>query len=456
MRKAGGYILILSTGRQHVFEEHAVDNLDFAEPVPDFTHSRQFPLICFVLSANRLIKYIAQGKQGLKAGTGLRRLNLEDIQALSVPLSATAIIEKVPTRFKKWVSECFQEGGLLTPKSFEAVVNAIRELSPETGPILDLYSRQRAELIKRLSPAIRRAFAFQKEAVAAALKIAGLPREPLQRWTPKGVAKPISFLEGLHEVRVREDAMVINDLMNLPGYDLIKKLPYNAAIFQGDSERLTVILANKQPLEQLLGTDLIYFNETYKSFVMVQYKAMEEEKGGECFRLPNQQLTEEILRMDRALAELKKCDSNDICAGFRLNENPFFLKLCYRTVFEPDNIGLFPGMYIPLDYWRLLADNPAIIGPRGGRKVTYENVGRYFTNTDFISMVAKAWVGTTVKQTGVLKTAIRHTLEAGKAVALAIKIDDPDPKLNEVNQFGFVNAKQGDVEPRVVQIKLLE
>jgi len=456
MRNAGGYILILSKDREYVFKEYANKNLYFAEPVPDFTHSRSFPLICFVLSGNRGVTHLARGKRGVKAGTGLRRLNLEDIKALSIELSVTAIIEKCPTRVKRWVAECFQYGGLLTPESFEAVVDAIREISPETRPILDLYSRERAELIERLSPAVRRAFAFQKEAVAAALKIAGLSREPLQHWTPKSVAEPVSFLEGLHEARVREDAIVINDLINLPGYDLIKKMPYNAAVFKGDSERLTVILANRQPLEKLLGTDLIYFSETYKSFVMVQYKAMEEEEGGECFRLPNQQLAEEISRMDKVLAELKKCDSNDICHGFRLNDNPFFLKLCYRTVFEPDNIGLFPGMYIPIDYWRILANDPAIIGPRGGRKVTYTNVGRYFTNTEFVSIVTKAWVGTTVKQSGVLETTIRHTLEAGKAVALAIKTDDPDPKPNETHQFRASDSKQADVKHEEVRVKLFE
>jgi hypothetical protein len=456
MRKAGGYILILSPNRQHIFDEYAFDNFFFAEPVPDFTHSRRFPLICFVLSATKKVTHLARGKRGVKAGTGLRRLNLEDIKVMSEPLSITAVIEKVPIRVKGWVKERFQNGGLLTPKSFEAVVDAIRELSPETRPILDLYSSERAERVKRLSPGVRRAFAFQKEAVAAALSITGLSREPLQQWTPESVTEPVSFIEGLREARAREDAMVINDLINLPGYDLIKKMLYNAAVFQGDSERLTVILANRQPLEQLLGTDLIYFNETYKSFVMVQYKAMEKEKGGECFRLPNQQLAEEISRMDKVLTELKKCDSNDICDGFRLNDNPFFLKLCYRTVFQPDDIGLFPGMYIPIDYWRILENDPSVIGPRGGRKVTYENVGRYFTNTDFISMVAKSWVGTTVKQSGVLKTAIRHTLEAGKAVALAIKTDDPDPETNEVHKLDFQDSEKTDNKTEFVQMKLLE
>ena len=43
-------------------------------------------------------------------------------------------------------------------------------------------------------------------------------------------------------------------------------------------------MANRLPLEQQTGADLIYFHEKYRSFVMVQYKAMERESGEEKFR----------------------------------------------------------------------------------------------------------------------------------------------------------------------------
>lgn len=174
------------------------------------------------------------------------------------------------------------------------------------------------------------------------------------------------------------------------------------------------------------GTDLIYFNETYHSFVMVQYKAMESEDDGHgvthpVFRLPNTQLAKEIQRMDNILTSLTACSVNGNLYGFRLTKNPFFLKLCPRLVFKPDDIGLVPGMYLPLDYWKLVENHPGIQGPRGGLRVTYENVGRYFDNSAFTTIVAKAWVGTTPPQSAVLQDVIRQTLETGKAVAIAVK-----------------------------------
>ncbi len=233
-------------------------------------------------------------------------------------------------------------------------------------------------------------------------------------------------------------------------------LPYAAAIFEGEKKRLTVILANRQPLEKQLGTDLIYYNDTYKSFVMVQYKAMEQEKREAVFRIPNAQLTEEIRRMDDILAELRKCTPDNDRDGFRLNENPFFLKFCPRIVFSPDDSGLVPGMYLPLDYWRQTETNPALFGPLGGRKLTYQNVGRYFDNTSFINLVANAWIGTTLAQSAVLEKAIRQTLTSGKAVTVAVKTDDPDPDETGVSEYNPLEgwSSEDDLEDNEQSVEL--
>jgi hypothetical protein len=66
-------------------------------------------------------------------------------------------------------------------------------------------------------------------------------------------------------------------------------------------------VANRLPLEQQTGADLIYFNEAYKSFVMVQYKAMEQGNDQAEFRWQaGDQFVQEIGRMDALLAELRK------------------------------------------------------------------------------------------------------------------------------------------------------
>lgn len=422
MSQANGFALVLAGDRQQVFLQCANAAEDFAEPVPDFLHSRNIPLICFVLTTNTTISHLCLGSRGMRAGTGIRRLNVKSITPLLTPVEITAVLDAVPGRLKNTARDRFTSGGLFTEKSFLAVVEALRSLAPETRAILDRFSLLRAERIRKISGRARESLAYQQQAVVTALSIAGLDRDELQEWSPPDEGTPSSFLDGLPSVRLREDPMVVHDLTKVPGFDLVKSLPYNAAVFESDSERLTVVLANRLPLEEQTGTDLIYFNETYQSFVMVQYKAMErDDKEGSLFRLPSAQLDEEIQRMDKLLGILQACEKNDHRDGFRLNENPFFLKLCPRIVFQPDNIGLVPGMYLPLDYWKVLTTHPSLQGPKGGRRVTYENVGRHFENTDFVKLVAKAWVGTSTNQSAVLKEVIREVIETGKAVVIAVK-----------------------------------
>lgn len=125
--------------------------------------------------------------------------------------------------------------------------------------------------------------------------------------------------------------------------------------------------------------------------------------------------------MDVLLEALAKLPQDQSPTSFRLHPNPYFLKLCPRIVFNPDDKGLFPGMYLPLDLWKCLVRDPATEGPRGGRVLSYNNVGRKLTNTEFVTLVANAWVGTTVPQSSLLEKAIRSVVETGKTVTFAIK-----------------------------------
>lgn len=187
-------------------------------------------------------------------------------------------------------------------------------------------------------------------------------------------------------------------------------------------------MANRQPLEEQTGTDLIYYNERFKAFIMVQYKAMEADvELGAIFRFPEAKLTEELTRMDEFLKELSKASSASTTDDFRLNTNPFFLKFCPRIQFEPENTGLTKGMYIPHAYWRLLEKDNRLKGPRGGRRLAYANVGRYFDNTSFVTMVKNAWVGTTIPQSSLLEDWMRDVITSGRSITFAVKSDDLSP-----------------------------
>ena len=364
----------------------------------------------------------------MSAGTDLVRLNLRSVEALEHPIPFTQLLEGVPARVRPHVERILASGGKLPPKSLGAVVDAILRLQPGLAHRLERFSDRRAEILSDMTETVRANLAVQKETFATALQIAGIGTEELSAWSP-GQTVQRSFLEGLPEAYVREDTMLATDFASLPGCEAISNLPFAARVFQSASNpamRLTVVMANRLPLEQQTGADLIYYNETYQSFVMVQYKAMERGSHGWEFRWQaNDQFADEIGRMDNLLHELGLLPQDNTPVSFRLHSNPFFLKLCPRIIFNPEDKGLFPGMYLPLDLWRSLAGDPSTAGPRGGRVLSYDNVGRKLTNTEFVSLVADACVGTTVSQSSMLRQVIESVIQSGRTVTFAVKSQPP-------------------------------
>lgn len=421
MNRAAGYFLVLSADRYELFTSKEYET--FAEPVNEFKHSRNLPLICFITNSNGQLTDLAFGSRGLLAGTDLRRLNLSRSYKLNFPIPISDITNHVPTRVKNRVTDAARYGGLLAPKSFQAVIEALYELAPDSIPILKKFSESRTQRIENIGGHSREMLAEQKEAIATAMTIAGIDRKELQGWDIQNTNDVQSFLSGIESARVREDSMVINDLSELPGHEIISKSQHGSVVFENSKSKLTVVIANRLPLEEQFGVDLIYYNETFSCFLMIQYKAMEEENGKTVFRFPNAQLTTELDRMNRVLVELQKCASSDHPDGFRFSDNPFFLKICPRIIFNPDNIGLVKGMYLPLGYWDKISTHPSIKGPKGGMNISYENVRRYLDNSEFITLASGGWVGTSIEQSKLLEEAIESTIESGRAVVFAVAIN---------------------------------
>lgn len=432
MVAAGGYILQVPEHRRKLLLDEAEHGESFyrskpyvSEPVPAFDHSRRAPLAVFASFEDGFITHIADGRKGSSAGTALVSLKLEDLQPLKRPVAFDAIFSGTKKRVRHHLKRRLEQGGLLPPKSLGAFIDRIIELDSSIGPRLARFSARRATALRRLEPRARENLAYQKETLGLALEIAGLPRDELLTWQPSD-GEQQSFLDGLPGAQVREDAMLLSDFSTVPGFQPVGEVThYGSKVFSSElnpSIRLTVIMANRLPLEQQTGADLIYFNEAYRSFVMVQYKAMEKRADETEFRWQaKDQFCDEIERMETLLAELRKVPSGDHPDGFRFTDNPFFLKFCPRVVFNPDDKGLFKGIYLPLELWKRADAAGRFSGKRGGKVLTYENVGRRINNSEFVPLVAESWVGTSIEQSAVLGELIRTVLEAGKTVTIAIR-----------------------------------
>jgi hypothetical protein len=72
------------------------------------------------------------------------------------------------------------------------------------------------------------------------------------------------------------------------------------------------------------------------------------------------------------------------------------------------------------------------------------------TNDVFISLVAGAWVGTTVPQSTVLERVIREVIEEGKTVMFAVKRSPPPPTKSDMAAFvesPFIESEEDQLPP---------
>ena len=128
-------------------------------------------------------------------------------------------------------------------------------------------------------------------------------------------------------------------------------------------------------LEHTLGVDLIYCNQSYEMFVLVQYKIMRDEGGGFRYR-PDSQLNREMALMSEFSKKNKPTEGLSDHKFFRLNDDVFLVKLVPQKGLTPAAGELVGGMYLLREYMDFLLSPGGPRGPRDGVSIDYSNSPR--------------------------------------------------------------------------------
>ena len=250
----------------------------------------------------------------------------------------------------------------------------------------------------------------QEDAIHLAMATFGM-----QNGIPNEVVLKSGAASGLAMVGtyLYEDNVVRADASQLPGFDAIASDVTGRTIFERGAERLIIYTANRLPLEEMLGVDLIYINETKGNIVMVQYKMLEEERQRDGFSdwlfRPDSQFQKEVKRM-------KLRPSQGAMMDYRLNSSPFFFKFVKRRL-----LGSSPTSFlVSLDHLKQILESPEARGPRGAVRVSYDALdGTYLRQADMISLISSGYVGTHRTQTEALRTIIDRVSRGKRALVLA-------------------------------------
>ncbi|MBD8066985.1 hypothetical protein IC608_16055 [Devosia sp. PTR5] len=227
----------------------------FAEAVDDDLHRRGGPrLPCLIGFSPGELSHFGTLSVGNKAAEGRKRINVSGADELPVPLRITGLVDAITAPHKTEVQTRLRQGGLIRTTAAKKLLDVIRKINPERASAIEHLSLEQSR-IEALPDRVQNALAIEKEMVSAALEFSGLGKAAVTNWhLPEN--ENSSFLDGLGEVRLREDAMIVHDMNLVPGFELSRRVGYSAALFEDGHTRLSVVLANHLRLEEQLGGDL--------------------------------------------------------------------------------------------------------------------------------------------------------------------------------------------------------
>jgi hypothetical protein len=336
-----------------------------------------------------------------------KRIKVADIEAID-PVSLEDLRAAVGSRHKSVVDRA----GILPEGGGKALVEALKELRPETAEViarlqqsrqLDIPDDESGDLLRQ-----------ERDGLGLLFDVANIDRDVRDRWTPTTPGVP--FLEGIDEASTLEDHLVIHDVERFG--DWIESSVAHVAwrAFTKDDRTLYVMNANRTAVEHTLGVDVVYFHEEQQSFVLVQYKKLTRptrDSKSEAVYRPDGSLDDEIRRME-GIDEMCR----EAGGAYRLLPRPCWFKLCDASHTTRDPSRLIPGMYLPLEYFSEL--RATLKGPRGGTVLSWENVSRWVSNSMFVDLVQGGWTGSRGTATDEIKRLVRESIQTGHAVVLGV------------------------------------
>jgi len=294
------------------------------------------------------------------------------------------------------------------------VRHGLNRLRPGLGSIVDSLL-PRDENVEPIPGLIGDNLVLERDAVRLAFSIVGLNVDIGPGWTG---LNGNSYLDSL-AYTPREEILIAHDAVRFPGWKAMPGSEPDWLRFSDGRRHLRIGNIDATPLERRLGVDLVYRHIEADTFVLVQYKKMSKDRKGRWSYRPDAQLAEEMSRMRRVDSAADASAHLD-ATTWRLNPRACFLKLVAppRT-FDPAADRLLSGIYLPLSYLDQLLKHDSTLGPRGGRRLGYDNVDRYITTGMFTSLVREGWIGSRGITTQALSKIVEGSLERDRAVVVA-------------------------------------
>ncbi|WP_030677731.1 hypothetical protein [Streptomyces rimosus] len=355
-----------------------------------------------------------------------QKLEISHVTLLSKPVTLSEVIALLATRHRVHLVEEGQQ----TEATGKALLTALVELRPDADHVI---GRLRTALDGyTVRSKAGQALATQRDAVLGIGRMAGMSIPQLARWDPPAEelyddSPPPAYLDLLS----RAEAVSSDASRAAPQHDIAiedHQIGRDAEIFlswigeltghvawrhfRQDGQSLLIANVNRTAVEGNSGADLLYYHQSRKSLILVQYKKLDR-VGGYYYPDSDRKLADELERMqdvDAYAARLRQPTDDH-----RLSPDPSWIKLCPPEGLIPQANVMVPGMYFSRQHFQRLRDDPRLRDGRGGAlRFGYSNVPSYLDNTMFTRLVETGMIGTAGVGTELVRQQITKSVREGR------------------------------------------
>jgi len=304
------------------------------------------------------------------------------------------------------------------------LLDAIKCLRPQLAEQLDalLARRDEERLLTGNSAHVLRLME-QRDAIGLALEMASLDRQTILRNLKSDkVDSATSVLDLLDHEPLQEQDVIRRDEQIFK--ELLTQEMRHGRFVGPSGRQVRVHIYDKKPLETILGIDLLIYQESYKSYLLVQYKIMKPmhgRRGNTWSYLVDEQIRKQIVTMDEGIAAIQRQPAALAkIMDWRLNNGAFYFKFCETTRPAARDDALVGGITIGLEHLKSFLSLSASAGDNGGQRIGYENCARYLNNTQFIELAREGWIGCNQQGYSLISDVLTANQEGGKVAMLAV------------------------------------
>lgn len=423
MKDYGGYFF-------NIDEENRVDvvikHIDLTGTFTDAISSSDWEnkkTEIFLISFQGKISYAALAHKGGRILTGKNRIRFTNFVPITPEIPVQFLENEIQTNLKQYFIRASKGVGKKTPlHTWSVAIDFIKRLRPQAAAQIDeLYKLKNEDFV--INGKDIKTLAEEKDAANIALRIAGFDKTEVLNMSPPQPAERITaFIETFKNFSIIEDRMIEHDTRFFGSWSQLNPYMIGAVEFEKDGEKLLIINANRGNIEYSMGVDLIYYFEKFDSYLLIQYKRMDESSGEPTYRPLDKSYKQEMERLKFLKKQQQQLpfSQNGIIRDYRLNQESIYFKLCPKTIFNPSSTEMIPGMYIPFDYWEELLKSSSVQGPRGGLQITYKNVERHISNSLFIDLAQSGWIGSKSMTSNQIYQYVRSALEGNRSITFAV------------------------------------